>query len=144
MKSRVFGEATAVMEGTLKNPNQYRDAVLYESLRLLPDKKIREFIESEEAKVMIDKGYMSPEVVDRLHNEHDEHHSFHPCVFKTAVCHLAKENDDPMWDQLVELRSQERRLLNSMIEKYKDQAEAAAQSAQKDIVESFIPDYFRS
>lgn len=143
MESLVFGKDTAVMEGTLKNPNQYRDAVIYESLNSLPDSKIREFIESEEAKVMVDKGFMSPEVVDRLHSEHDSKHEYHPCVFKTTVCKLAKDNDDPLWDKLVELRSQERSLFNDMVEKYGAEAERAASTAQKDIVESFIPEYFR-
>lgn len=143
MESKVFGGPTAKMEGALKNPNQYRDAVLYESLNMLPGDKIREFVDSEEAKVMINKGFMSPEVVDRLHSEHDSKHGICPHVFKTTVCHLAKQNDDPEWAQLVELRTQERRLFNSLVEKYGDQAVEASKNAEKDIVEAFIPEYFR-
>lgn len=135
-ESVVFGAADIHMEGALKNPNQFRDAILYESLSSLSSDKIHEFIDSKEAKMMLDKELISPEVLERLANRGD-------CVLKTTVCHMAKENGDPMWDELVRLHMQERRLMNDLIEKYAEEAKPVAESAVKTFVESCVPEYFR-
>jgi hypothetical protein len=135
--SNVFGGANAVLESALKNPNQYRDAVLYENLSGLPYNKIKEFIKSPEAKMMLNEGLISQETLERLASDCDT-----GCL-KTTVCHMAKENGDPMWDELVQLRIQERRLFNDLVEKYGDQAKPIADNANKNFVESCIPEYFR-
>lgn len=127
-----------VMESCLKNPNQLRDAVIYESLSSLPTKKIKEFVNSKEAKVMLKEELISQEVLERLVDEKDT-----GCL-KTTVCHMAKENGDPLWDELVKHRIEERRLLNDLIAKYGENAKEAADIANKEFVESKIPEYFRT
>lgn len=135
--SKVFGTANAKLESTLKNPNQYRDAVLYENLSGLSMNKIKEFVKSPEAKMMLTEGLISQELLERLVDECDT-----GCL-KTTVCHMAKENGDPKWDELVRLRIQERRLINELIAEYGDKAKPIADNANKDFVESCIPEYFR-
>lgn len=127
-----------VMESSLKNPNQLRDAVIYESLSSLPTKKIKEFVNSKEAKVMLKEELISQEVLERLVDEKDT-----GCL-KTTVCHMAKENGDPLWDELVKHRIEERRLLNDLLAKYGENAKEAADIANKEFVESKIPEYFRT
>ena len=136
-ENSVFGGTDIKMEGTLKNPNQYRDAVLYESLSNLSSNKIKEFVTSNEAKMMINEGLISAEVLDRLCA--DDGNS----LIKTTVCHMAKENGDELWDELVRCRMQERRILNDMLEKYGEEAKPVAESANKKFVEACIPEYFR-
>ena len=138
--SKVFGGADIKMESTLKNPNQFKEAVIYESLNSLPTKKINEFVHSEEAKTMLNEGIISQDVLDRLVANSDHHNCK---VLKTTVCHMAKENGDPIWDEFVKARIQERRLLNDLIEKYGKDAKVIADSAEKDIVKACIPEYFR-
>lgn len=134
----LFGGNDAVIEGALKNPNQFRDAVLFESLNSLPTAKKKEFVNSKEAKTMLQEGLISTEVLERLSAEADNG------VLKTTVCHMAKENGDPEWDELVKHRMEERRLLNDLIEKYGDKAKVIADNADKEFVEAYIPEYFRT
>lgn len=134
----LFGGRDVVMEGNLKNPNQYRDAVLFESLNSLPTNKKKEFIRSNEAKTMLREGLITTEVLERLADEANTG------VLKTTVCHMAKENGDPEWDALLKHRIEERRIMNDLIEKYKDKAEVIANNADKEFIEAFIPKYFRS
>lgn len=138
VSSSIFGGNDVVMEGALKNPNQYRDAVLFESLNSLPTEKKKEFVNSKEAKTMVTEGLISTEVLERLSAEADTG------VLRTTVCHMAKENGDPMWDELIKHRIEERRLLNDLIEKYSDKAKVIADNADKEFVEAYIPEYFRT
>lgn len=136
--SRVFGSSDAIMESALKNPNQFREAVLFEALSAMPEKKIKEFVKSPEAKTMINEGMITQETLERLANEHKAG------LIATTVCHMAKENGDPLWDEFVAARIQERRLMNDLLAKYGEQAKPVAADADKKIVESCIPEYFRS
>lgn len=136
--SKVFGSSDVVMESALKNPNQFREAVLFEALSAMPEKKIKEFVKSPEAKTMINEGMITQETLERLANEHKSG------LIATTVCHMAKENGDPLWDEFVAARIQERRLMNDLLAKYGEQAKPVADAADKKIIESCIPEYFRS
>lgn len=134
----VFGEASETINATLKNPNQFREAVVLEALRNLPAAKRKEFSNSKEAKFMIEEGIITQEMLDRLNESKD-------CsTMKIAVCNIAKENNDPLFDELLSLRIQERRVMNELIEKYHVAAEPVAANADADIVDRSIPAYFRS
>ena len=132
--SALFGASDVLMEST----NQYRNAILFESLSSLSDDKLNEFVNSQEAKVMVNEGILTQETIERLASDHND--SF----INTTVCHMAKENGDPEWDAIVKCRIEERRLLNELIERYKDKAEVVANGAKKEIVEGCIPDYFKN
>jgi len=136
-ESKVFSGADVKMEGTLKNPNQFRDAILFEHLSHLSGSKVREFISSDEAKFMLSEGIISADVLDRLCEEDGNK------LLKTTVCHMAKENGDPLWDELVQAHIQERRVLNDLLEKYGEEAKPVAENANKTFVEACIPEYFR-
>lgn len=133
--SSVFGPANVKLESALKNPNQFREAVIFESLSHLPAAKKREFIHSNEAKAMLEEGIITADMLDRLAADVDTG------ILKTSVCHMAKENGDPIWDEFVQCRIQERRLLNQLIEKYGKDAKNVADCAVKDL--NCIPEYFR-
>lgn len=135
--SNVFGSGDAKLEGALKNPNQYKQAVIFEALSNLPAKKMKEFVRSKEAQTMVTEGIISQDDLDRLESK--------PTEFcrNTAVCAKAKEAEDPLWNQLVELRIQERRVMNALIEKYGKSVSTIANNADTDIVEQYIPRYFR-
>lgn len=137
INSAVFGSGDMKLESVLKNPNQFRDAVIFESLSALPTKKINEFVNSEEAKTMINEGLISQDVLERLVNTSDKN------ILKTTVCHMAKENGDPIWDEFVKARIQERRIMNDLLEKYGKDAKVIADNAEKEIVNTSIPEYFR-
>ena len=137
ISSGVFGSGDVKLEVTLKDPNQYRRAVIIEAISNLPIKKMREFIRSEEAKVMITEGIIDPDDLSHLESKPNEF------CRNTAVCAKAKEDGDPLWDELVRLRTQERRVMNDLIEKYGSSVSTIADNADTDIVEAYIPRYFR-
>lgn len=137
--SSVFGGSEMQMESTLKNPNQYKEAVIECAISSLPRKKINEFVNSKEAKAMINEGLISQDCLDRLASENDEGR-----LIKTTVCHMAKENGDPTWDEFVRCRIEERRLMNDMLEKYGDNVKPEIVKVEKEIIESSIPEYFRT
>lgn len=136
--SEVFGSANVKLESALKNPNQFREAVIFETLSNLPTSKIKEFVTSKEAKFMLSEGLISQETLEKLEGETNANP-----LLKTTVCHMAKENGDPIWDEFIKCRIEERRIMNELINKYKDKAYNIANNANKDFVESCIPEYFR-
>ena len=135
--SSVFGAADIKLESALKNPNQFREAVIFETLNGLPSAKRKEFIKSNEAKTMLTEGLITKDMLDRLASESDN------SVLKTTVCQMAKENGDPIWDEFVRCRIEERRIMNELIAKYGEDAKPIADNADKDFVEACIPEYFR-
>ena len=137
VSSGVFGGADVKLESALKNPNQFREAVICETIRSLPSEKIKEFCTSEEAKAMINEGYITQDTIERLADSCDTG------IFKTTVCHMAKEADDPDWDAFVMHQIESRRLMNDMIAKYGDKAKDIADNAQTDFIEHCVPEYFR-
>lgn len=137
--SSVFGGSEMQMESTLRNHNQYKEAVIECAISSLPRKKINEFVNSKEAKAMINEGLISQDCLDRLAGENDEGR-----LIKTTVCHMAKENGDPTWDEFVRCRIEERRLMNDMLEKYGDNIKPEIVKVEKEIIESSIPEYFRT
>ena len=64
-------------------------------------------------------------------------------AYKLTVCHMAKENDDPLWGQLVACRLQERNIMNAIVEKYAKEADPISKTARQAFVESCVPEYFR-
>lgn len=137
--SSIFGDADVKMEGCLKNPHQFRDAVLFEHFSALPNEKIKEFVSSKEAKFMLSEGHISPDVIDRLNEAVNNDTG----MLKLTVCHMAKENNDPLWEALVKCRLEERNIMNAIVERYAEEGSAIAQTAQQIFVESHVPEYFR-
>ena len=135
---RIFGDGDLHLESVvLKNPNQYREAVLFEIVTNLPKSKQKEFINSPEAKAMLEDGIITRDFLERVAAEHDG-----GCL-KTTVCHMAKENGDPLWDELIAARMTERRLMNELLAKYGTDAKTIVENANDEIIEMSIPEYFR-
>ena len=136
-KISVFGESSEKIDFKLKDPDKYRNAVLFEALRKLPEDKRKEFLNSKEAKIMVEESMIDADVIERLKNIDDNR------MLKITVCDLAKENEDPEWDELVECRIRERQLPNSLINKYALEAKDKIEKANEQIINKSIPEYFR-
>ena len=135
--SSVFGGSQATLKGALKNPNLFTEAVVFESINRMPLHKIKEFVKSPEARQMLEANVISQESMDKLTAKAE-------CSYlDTTVCHMAKEAGDPMWDELVALRMQERRLMNALKEKYMDQAKSVADNVESDIIDHKVTPYFK-
>lgn len=135
----LFDFGSAKMKSTLKNPNELREAFVYNELSQLPKSKIKEFIRSKEAKVMTEEGIISLDMIEKLSKE-----AGFGSELEIAVCQLAKESDDPQWQELVSARIEERRLLNDLFTKYGDKAEGLAENAKTDFIKKCVPKYFQA
>lgn len=134
--SQLFDESTS-LPGVLKNPNQFKEAVIYEHLSHLEPAKLKVFVNSAEAKAMVESGAITYDTLDRL-----AHHGKGK-ILKTAVCHVAKENNDELFDELIKLRAEERRVMNELIAKYRDEIGDVADKATDEIIRTCIPAQYR-
>lgn len=136
--SQIFDES-ASLPGVLKNPNQFREAVIYEHMSHKDPATIKSFLRSTEARTMVEAGTITYDTLDRLAKKANTDDK---CV-NTAVCHVAKENDDELWDRLVQARAEERRIMNELLAKYRDDVELIALNAKTEIIEKCIPSTYR-
>ena len=134
----VFDESVEI-KAVLKNPNQFREAVIFEHMSHKDPATIKTFCNSTEARTMIEAGAITYDTLDRLSQKANSDKG----VINTAVCHVAKENDDELWNQLVQARAEERRIMNELLEKYRKEVGTIATNARTEIIEKCIPSRFR-
>lgn len=134
----VFDESVEI-KAVLKNPNQFREAVIFEHMSHKDPATIKTFCGSTEARTMIEAGTITYDTLDRLAQKANSDKG----VINTAVCHVAKENDDELWNQLVQARAEERRIMNELLEKYRKEVEPVAINARTEIIEKCVPSRFR-
>lgn len=111
----IFGKKDDTMSGKLKNPNALREAYLYEYLTARGQEK--KFVESPEASVMKEEGMITDELIERLSAAKANNKNL-----EMTVLHLAKAEDDPLFDRLVAARAEERNIMNELIAKYQESA----------------------
>lgn len=133
-KFSVFDESST-LKTTLKNPNRFREAVIYEHLSHLSPTRIKSFIYSQEAKAMIEAGTITYDTLERLQKKSDENDK----TIRTAVCDVAMSNDDELWNQLVAARAEERRIMGALMAKYQKEVDPLAIDAREEIIKSCIP-----
>ena len=137
-KHSIFDESVEI-QGVLKNPNQFREAVIFEHMSHKDPATIKVFCNSAEARAMVEAGSITYDTLDRLSRKANSDRS----VINTAVCHVAKENDDDLWNQLMKARAEERRIMNELLDKYRSEVEPIAINAKTEIIERCIPSKFR-
>lgn len=105
---------SAPMQGSLRNPNELREAFLFEHFKN-KDKLIRnKFIKSDAAKVMEEAGMIDHDLLERLASEVD----YNDRDVNLTICHMAQENDDPRVQELFAARAKERELFDDLVKDY--------------------------
>lgn len=136
----VFNESSNIRDNLkLKNTKPLREAFILNELSHLPQNKLKEFTKSKEAKTMVECEMISPEALETLAKD-----AYGDRASEFMVCHMAQENGDDRWDELVRLRAQERALLNSLIRDYYEQAKPYCQNYRDDFVNPYVPKNFRT
>ena len=130
------------MSGSLKNPNELREAFIYNEMCTKSHSTIKKFVNSEAAKIMMNEGMISSEVLEKLAHDCDGGHCDKK-EMEMTVCHMAKENDDPIWNELVRRRMQEQELLNALFNKYGEAAADKIDIYHKEFIEKGLPSEFR-
>ena len=126
-----------IIDESLKNPNELTEAFILDELAHLSDEKKEEFINSEEAKAMIEAGLISKKTLVRLSKTDDLNRRSTMAAFQ-----MAKENDDPLWNMLVKNRIKERELKQKIVQKYSSKAARIAKTGQKEFLKNKMPAFF--
>ena len=135
--SRVFSEGT-INDKPLKNKDLLREAFIYNELSYMSKKDLKDFSKSPAAKYLIENDILSYSTLDRLVSD-----NFGDKGVEFFVCHMAKENGDDRWDELVKHREEERRLMDELIASYGNEAKANADTYREQYLNHNLPKEFR-
>lgn len=131
----IFGpDANAnLIEGNF-DQDQFLEQCIYDEISRLPEERIQEFVQSEQAQVMMEKGMISKRTLVRLSKTDDLERRT-----GMAALQLAKDANDVLFDQLVKNRIKEKELLEKINKKYYSKATKVAKIGQKDFLKNKIP-----
>lgn len=135
--SIVFGEGVMAPRSILKDTRPLQEAFVYHELSHMPKSKLHEFMKSPECKYLVENDIISGDTLDRLASE-----EYSDKATELVVCHMAKENDDERWNELVRHRAEERRLMNELIGEYGDSARTYAENYRQDFVYKCVPESY--
>lgn len=110
------------------------ETYIYDEISKLPDEKIQEFVHSEAADAMMQKGLIGKRTLVRLSKADDMERRI-----GMAALQIAKDKDDPLWNQLAKIRERERDILDKINKKYENKARQSAKVGQKEYLKKKIP-----
>lgn len=133
------GTITESISSMFKNPNAVFESSLMMEAMNWTDEQIKEFCApgglGEE---LVSEGKLSKKTIMRLSKKDDLSRRT-----KKMCLDLARENDDPLWDQLAKNRIKERELIAKIVHKYNSKGSRLAVQAQKDFIkQSRLPKSF--
>lgn len=133
------GTITESISSMFKNPNAVFESSLMMEAMNWTDEQIKEFCApgglGEE---LVSEGKLSKKTIMRLSKKDDLSRRT-----KKMCLDLARENDDPLWDQLAKNRIKERELIAKIVHKYSSKGSRLAVQAQKDFIkQSRLPKSF--
>ena len=133
--SILFGEdAKMAPKSIFKDTRPLQEAFVFTELSHMPKQKLKEFMKGPECKYLVENDIISGETLERLANE-----EYEDKAMELVVCHMAKENDDDRWNELVRHRAEERRLMNELIGEYGDNARTYAEQYRENFVYNCVP-----
>lgn len=136
LEDKVFAEATVIDDGvSLKDPKPYREAYLItEFARRMNPTQIASFAKSKHAQALVENEIISYNALEDLargaYSDRSE---------ELMVCHMAAENDDDRWNELVAHRAEERRILDDLMRDYGAEAQTACKRYNDDFVNKYVP-----
>lgn len=136
--SILFGEdAIMAPKSIFKDKKPLQEAFVLMELSSLPKDKLKDFMKGPECKYLVENDIISGETLDHLANA-----EFTDRATELVVCHMAKENGDDRWDELVRHRAEERRLMNELLGEYGDAAKTYAENYRQDFVYKCVPESY--
>lgn len=127
-------EGVMAPQGLMKDTKPLQEALIFCELQRLPKSKLREFLRGPEAKYLVENDIISGDTLDRLANE-----EFSDRAVILTVQHMAQEQGDERWNELVRHRAEERRLLDELIGDYGADAKTYAENYREDFIKKHIP-----
>lgn len=124
----VFAEVTVINDGIkLKDPKPIREAFVLNELANLPKDELKDYVKSSQARALVENEIISPAALEDLAKS-----AYADRGVEFMACHMAKENEDERWNELVRHRAEERRLLDDIIRDYGPGASKMCDGYRKD------------
>lgn len=127
-------DTNSFIENDIMNKNELLENYIYDELSRLPDERRKEFLDSQESKVMMEAGLISKKTLIKLSKEDDLSRRI-----KMACLQIAKDSDDHLYSELVKVRIKEKELLDKITNKYTNKAVKTAKMGQKDFLKNKMP-----
>lgn len=125
----LFGSSQLATMDAVANSNEVLEMFFVDDILKGNSEQIREFCESEEAKILQEKSILKKPTLMRLSKADDEKRRV-----KLMAYQLAKEAGDPNWTKLKSFTSKRKDCIEKIMTKYGPKAEKMAKIAQKNYI----------
>lgn len=125
----LFGSSQLATMDAVANSNEVLEMFFVDDILKGNSEQIREFCESEEAKILQEKSILKKPTLMRLSKADDEKRRV-----KLMAYQLAKEAGDPNWTKLKSFTSKRKDCIEKIMAKYGPKAEKMAKIAQKNYI----------
>ncbi len=113
------------------NSNSLLELYLVDDILKGTSEEIKNFCESEEAQILIEKQVLNKPTLHRLSKEDDLKRRI-----KLTSYQLAKDSNDPNWNKLVKYQKLRKQYAQNILNKYGNKAERIAKIAQKNYIKT--------
>ena len=113
------------------NSNSLLELYLVDDILKGTSEEIKNFCESEEAQILIEKQVLNKPTLHRLSKEDDLKRRV-----KLTSYQLAKDSNDPNWNKLVKYQKLRKQYAQNILNKYGNKAERIAKIAQKNYIKT--------
>lgn len=125
----LYGASQIATMESVANSNAVLEIFFVDDILRLNEQQIKEFCESEQAKVLVEKAVLKKPTMMRLSKADDEKRRV-----KLMAYQLAKQANDPEWTKLKQYTQKRKDSINKIMTKYGAKAEKMAKIAQKNYI----------
>jgi hypothetical protein len=145
----VFAEDTQIDDNfRLKNVKPIREAFIVNELSYLSKDKLKEYVHSSHARALVENEIISADALEQLTRQAETNcepgHDHDYRNMQYMICHIANENGDDRWDEIVRHRAEERRLMDDLIRDYYDTAKQTYDGYHDEFVDKYIPKSYQT
>lgn len=129
--SNLYGTTHIASIEEAANSNSLLELYLVDDILKGTSEEIKNFCESEEAQILIEKQVLNKPTLHRLSKEDDLKRRI-----KLTSYQLAKDSNDPNWNKLVKYQKLRKQYAQNILNKYGNKAERIAKIAQKNYIKT--------
>lgn len=127
--SGLYGAGQVANMEAIANSNAVLEMFFVDDILHGTSDQIKQFCESAEAKILVEKAVLKKPTMMRLSKADDEKRRI-----KLMAYQLAKEGNDPEWEKLKTYTTKRKASINKIMTKYGSKAERLAKMAQKNYI----------
>lgn len=129
--SNLYGTTHIASIEEAANSNSLLELYLVDDILKGTSEEIKNFCESEEAQILVEKQVLNKPTLHRLSKEDDLKRRI-----KLTSYQLAKDSNDPNWNKLVKYQKLRKQYAQNILNKYGNKAERIAKIAQKNYIKT--------